>query len=131
MANSIKNPKKDKTFGLIVGAIGFGLTVYLFFQSHSFNPLPVGIGLVFLFIALTIPGLLFPIRMVLEKTGHYLGFINTYLLLTIIYVLLFIPLGFSHKIIGKDNLNLKKNTKSKSYWLEKQKQRKSSMKYQF
>jgi glucan phosphoethanolaminetransferase (alkaline phosphatase superfamily) len=112
MAQIIKSIKKDRTVGLIFGVMGFSLTIYLFLKLHSINPLTFGVGIAFSLTAFAMPNLLFPIRFVLEKIGYYMGFVNTYLLLAIIYVVFFIPIG-------------------KSYWIEKPMQKGGSMKYQF
>jgi len=67
----------------------------------------------------------------MEAIGHWMGIVNTYILLTLIYFTLFIPVSLLFKITGKDNLKLKRDKRVSTYWVEKTPQNESSMKNQF
>jgi hypothetical protein len=67
----------------------------------------------------------------MEFIGHWLGIANTYILLTLLYFILFIPLHLIFKLTGKDDLKLKWSKNAGSYWIETPKQNESSMKNQF
>lgn len=131
MIKNTKNAKNDRRFGVIMGMLCAVVATYHCIHSHSLNLLFISIGFVFISIAIIKPIILYPIRIILEVAGHCLGIVNTYFLLTIIYAVFFIPLGFIFKIIGKDSLNLKWDCKAQSYWAEKSKYDESSMKQQF
>lgn len=131
MIKNISNVNKTRSLGLIIGTMALVLTGYIFVKWHSINPFPAGIGLTLIFIALIAPSVLYPLRWVMEKIGSWLGVGNTYLLLAIIYVLFFIPLGLIFRLTGKDTLKLKADTKGKTYWVTSLNQKDSSMKYQF
>ena len=123
--------KKNRSFGLIVGLILFGLTFYQTLHGHTLNPWMLTAGILFGFAGLFLPFLIDPVRIGLEYIGRWMGIVNTYLLLTLIYIVLFIPLSLIFKITGKDDLKLKWDKSAKSYWIEKQSQDESSMKNQF
>jgi hypothetical protein len=63
------------------------------------------------------------------KIGILLGNVISPIVMSIIFFLVVTPTSFIMKILGKDLLNLKKNTKN-SYWIKKQNQN-SRMKNQF
>ena len=123
--------KKNRSFGLIVGVILFGLTFYQTLHVHTLNPWMLTAGILFIIAGLFLPSLINPVRIGLEYPGRWMGIVNTYLLLTLIYIVLFIPLSLIFKITGKDDLKLKQDKLAESYWIEKRSQDESSMKNQF
>jgi hypothetical protein len=125
------NSKKNRSFGLIAGLIFFGLTFYQTLHGHSLNPWLLTAGILFGFAGLFLPFLINPVRIGLEYIGRWMGIVNTYILLTLIYIVLFIPLSLIFRITGKDDLKLKRNKPAESYWIETQSQDESSMKNQF
>ena len=131
MARIKTNKKKERSFGLIAGIICLGYSVYSYYQMHAFNPWITGFGAFLILAGLLIPILIHPFRMVMEFVGHWLGVANTYILLTLIYIILFIPLNLFFKITGKDNMKIKLRKEVSSYWIEKPQHDESSMKNQF
>jgi len=126
-----KKRKKDRSFGLIAGSVVTGCTACMYLGTHALNLWLLSLGIILLIVAVFIPVLLYPLRTGLETTGRWMGIANTYLLLTVIYVLLFVPLNIVFKISGKDSLKLKKTKGATSYWIESVKQGDSSMKNQY
>ena len=126
-----KDTKKDQSFGLIIGLICWSFSAYSYLQDHRLNSWIITIGFIFAGLGFLKPVLIFPFRLAMEKIGHWLGIANTYILLTLIYILLFIPISVILKLSGKDNLKLKWDKSIKSYWIERPEQEESSMKNQF
>jgi len=73
--------------------------------------------------------ILTPLNKIWFKIGILLGNVISPIIMSIIFFLVVTPTSFIMKILGKDLLNLKKNTKN-SYWIKKQNQN-SRMKNQF
>jgi len=126
-----RDRNKNRSFGIILGLIFLAFATFGYLNSGMLNYRFVIIGSFCELIAYGIPRLLSPFRFVMEKTGHYLGIGNTYILLTVIYVFLFIPVGLLFKLTGKDNLRRKWNSKANTYWMEKDPINESPMKNQF
>ena len=126
-----KDEKKDRSFGIIVGCILSGYSVYCYFHLNTFIIWLMALGTLIVLTALIIPGILYPFRVGMETIGHWMGIINTYILLTLIYFFLFTPLNLIFRITGKDTLKLKWNKQVDSYWMEKSIQNESLMKNQF
>ena len=72
-------------------------------------------GVVFL-ATLSVPILIKPIYRVAIFIAHILGWINTRIILGLIYYLLFTPIAIIMKILGRDALNRKFDKEAKSYW---------------
>jgi membrane-associated protease RseP (regulator of RpoE activity) len=131
MASIKKNEKKDRSFGLIIGIFLIGYSGYVYFYLDSINPWLLVTGLLITLAALILPRFIYPLRVAMEAIGHWMGIVNTYILLTLIYFILFIPVSLLFKITGKDNLKLKRDKRVSTYWVEKTPQNESSMKNQF
>ena len=131
MKSIIRNVNKDKRFGLTFGLIFLGVALYQYLISTTISYLLACFGIALILAALIIPSLLYSFRAILEIIGHYLGVINTYLLLTVIYFLLFVPIGLLLKLFGKDNLMLKWDKNASTYWIDRTGRNASSMENQF
>ena len=131
MTGMIKDKKKDRSFGLTVGILLIGYSAYTFYRSHTISPWLTVPGFIITIVAIFIPRVIQPFRKVMEFGGHWMGIINTYILLTLIYILLFIPVRLIYKITGKDVLKLRRDNIASTYWIAKTHQEDSSMKNQF
>ena len=65
------------------------------------------------------PIILKPIFIVITKVGSALGWVNTRIILGIIFYLIFTPIGLISKLIGKDFLEERIDKDAKSYWVTK------------
>ena len=104
--------KEIRSFGLIfsllVVLIFAGLMPWLFNQSMSVWPFVVSAITVLL--ALLAPSALRPLHSLFIKLGTLLGFINTRILLFIIFFSLFLPVGIIMWLLRRDILGRKPST---------------------
>lgn len=56
---------------------------------------------------------------IFTKIGHAIGWINTRVLLALIYFILIIPIALVMKIIGRDPLIRKIDKNEMSYWVKR------------
>jgi membrane-bound ClpP family serine protease len=123
--------KKNMHFGFVVGGVFILLYLYaLLFRRHNDYILFIT-GFLLLVAGLFIPFALGPIRKIWELAGNFLGRINSYILLSLIYFFLFVPFGLLFRLIGKDILGKKIEKKKISYWIEKENDLNNNMKFQF
>ncbi|MBL7197968.1 MAG: hypothetical protein ISS47_07700 [Candidatus Omnitrophica bacterium] len=107
----------------------FGLTLILFlfsWKSYRANNSKVSfilIGLVFvlLIIYLTKKDFVLKFYQVWMRCVSVIGMVITGILMIIIFYLLFTPVGLFLRLIRKDILNLKSDTRLKTYWIDKPK----------
>ena len=57
---------------------------------------------------------------VLTKIAHALGWFNTRLILTVMFYLLFTPIGLVLRLLGKDLLNRKIEPNAETYWIDRE-----------
>ena len=106
-----KNIKKDlKDFGLVIG-IGFPLVIGFLLPllfGHEYRLWTLIIGFIFLLLSLISPlSLKIPFK-VWMKFGNILGWINSRIILSLVYILVLIPISMIMNFLGHDPLNLKK-----------------------
>ena len=112
MKNNIKIQELKK-FGLI---FGIGLPIFLgliipIIASHNFKFWPFYIGLIIILLSFIKPVLLHYPYKVWMFIGQILGWINSHIILGLIFILLLIPISFIMKIFGYDPLKLNLNDK--------------------
>ena len=112
MTNKLDN-KKLKEFGLLVGfglPLVFGWFLPLIFD-HEFKIWTLMISIPFFILAYKTFLLFYPYKFWMS-IGHILGWINSRIILGLIFVIILLPLSFIMRILGYDPLSLKTNNLS-------------------
>lgn len=133
----IKPDRKDlRKFGITI-AIVLGLLGSLALYKGSGKYLGFwGIGGLFLVLGLLLPELLKPIHKAWMALALILGWINTHIILGLIFFLIFTPIGLILRLMGKDLLDQKfpqPGTGSGSdltYWKKREKNSKDKVRYE-
>lgn len=117
--------KRDKNslrkYGLAM-ALAFMVISGLFYLKHRAYPKPtIFISILFLICALTVPQLLKNLYVIWMRLVYGLAWINTRIILTLIFFLVFTPLNFIITLLGKDLLDLKIGRNVSTYWCKKEK----------
>ncbi len=112
--------KELRQFAFIMAAmILFLFTVFFpWLYGMAISTIPFVISALFAGTALIAPKLLSPIYSIWMKFSHILGFINSKILLFIIFYLLLVPMGLIAKIFGFNPMN--KKGKSGSYYIQRE-----------
>ena len=118
---------KTKDEKIEIRKFGIGLTVLLCliggWQLHKGHVNIYGwfFGFAGLVIILSFfaPIILKPIYKVLTTVGHAIGWVNTRILLGIIFYIIFAPIGIILRLIRKDLLDERLDKDAKSYWNKK------------
>lgn len=118
---------KTKDERLEIRKFGIGLTVLLcliggwqLYKGHV-NVYGWFFGSAGLILALAFfaPIVLKPLFKVLTTVGQAVGWVNTRILLSIIFYVVFTPIGILSRLLGKDLLDKRLNKDAKSYWNKK------------
>ena len=117
MAEAITPDARElRNFGLVVGAMLatlFGLWPFL---SDGVAPLwPWPVALSFWLVALLLPNTLIYIYRLWLPLGHALGWLNTRVILSVIYVIAIVPAGFVMQLLGRDPMERKFDPTISSY----------------
>ena len=108
--------KQLRDFGLLIG-FGFPILIGWLLPSifgHEFRVWTLWIGVPGLILGLTSPRLLhYPYKSWMAL-GHALGFINSHIILGLVFILVLQPIAYIMRLIGYDPLRIKRK-KGKTY----------------
>ena len=113
--------KTLRKFGQMMGTVFFIITVLLFLKhKHIAVPIVFISGVLFV-TAYARPSALKPVYAVWMKAAFILGWINTRIILVLLFYLVFTPIGFVIRLTGLDLLERKLEKDRASYWKTKEK----------
>ena len=98
--------KQLREFGLLIG-FGFPLLIGWLIPaltSHGFRAWTLWVGFLGLLIGLTAPRLLYYPYKFWMKLGLILGWVNSRIILCLVYIIVLIPIAFVMRLIGYDPL---------------------------
>lgn len=105
-----------RKFGITMG-IAFLVITLIIFMKHKSVMLPVAaVSAVFFISAFIAPGSLRHIYILWMKLALVLSWVNTRLILFVIFYLVFAPIGLAMKLFVADPLDRKIDRKKDSYW---------------
>jgi len=109
-----------KKFGITMG-IAFLVISSLFFlrQKHGSAVSSLLVSFIFFITGLILPILLKPIYIIWMRFAFILGWVNTRIILIILFYLVFAPIGLAMRLFKVDLLERSK--KKESYWKKKEK----------
>ena len=119
----------NRSFGFVFATVFFLIAIYPLINSGEIKNWSIIVSIIFLIFGLINSRLLSPLNNLWFKFGIYLGKIISPIIMGIIFFLVVTPIGLIMKILKKDLLNLRYNSK-KTYWINKTGP-KSKMKNQF
>lgn len=135
MNKSNQNPSSSdlRKFGFIVGGILAGVFGALipYINRGGYNEYLVGIGSAILIFAALLPKLLLYPFKVWMWIGEILGWINTRIILSVIFFLVFTPIGLIKRLFGTDSLRRKLEPSSESYRISSSRRESSHMERPF
>jgi hypothetical protein len=121
-----------RSFGLIVGA-GFAVIGLwpLVFRAEGFRVWAVGLAALLVAAALTLPSALKQPFRLWMAIGGVLAWVNTRILLCVVYYGLFVPLALCFRVVQRDAMRLKLDSGETSYLIPRNKRPASHMRHQY
>lgn len=116
-----KERETKRKFGIVLAIVtaGFGIISMWRGRESLVTPLLV-LAAVFLIVSLVAPLLLTPIYSVMLRLSMYMGWLNTRIILMVVYYLVFTPVALVFRLMGRDPLSRKFEAQAKTYWIRKQ-----------
>jgi hypothetical protein len=109
-----------KKFGVTMGGVFFAISLIILFR-HKHSPLVTSaLSFIFFVFGFIKPQLLKPVYIIWMKLAFVLGWVNTRLILMIIFYLVFTPIGLIMRLFGSDLVDRKIDKSRSSYWREKE-----------
>ena len=103
MRNST-DAKQLRTFGLLVGGILCAIALWPVIGSQNPRWWALVPGALLVFVALIAPGFLGPVQRVWMRAADALGWVNTRILLGVVFYGLITPMGCVMRLLGNDPL---------------------------
>ncbi len=130
---SKKIEKKNlKAFGLIFGLFFLLICIWpAIFYSHQIRLWALVLSSLFLLPAVLMPKVLTRLYMLWMFIGNALGWINTRIILGLIFFGVLMPFGFLLRLFGYNPLSLGYDTKQETYFVKLPKDKTISLKKQF
>jgi hypothetical protein len=109
-----------KKFGFAFGLVFIALAVFVFIRHKQITLPFIFASVTFFAFAITAPGLLKIIYIPWMKLVFIIGWINTRIILIIIFYLLLTPIALLMRLLGHDFLDRKMKNGKDSYWVKKE-----------
>jgi hypothetical protein len=116
--HTAKGPS-DRNFGVVFAAFFLLVGLAPLRKHQPMRLWAFALSLVFLVLVLVRPVLLRPLNKAWMKLGHLLGLVMTPVVTGLLFFLIFAPVGFLLRFLGKDPLRLSFDRKAQSYWIER------------
>ena len=124
--------KQLRDFGLLVGGIFAVIGLWpTLFRGEPLRLWALGLGAVLMALGAVAPSVLAPIYKGWMWIGHVLGWINTRILLGIVFYGLVTPTGIIFRLMGKDTMRQAFAESSPSYRVIRKPRPRGHMKFQF
>ena len=121
-----------RSFGLIVGA-GFAIIALwrVIFRGEDPRMWALILSGVLVVTALVAPGLLKPFCRIWMKIGETLGWINSRILLSVVYYLVILPIGLIRRVAGSDPMRRRVDPSAATYRVPRSQRPPSHMHHQY
>ena len=120
MFEEIKNIKSEKSdlrkFGITIGLILLIIAGFLFWKEKESFQILLTFGVTLCILGITIPFILKPIYWVWMVFATILGWIMTRVILSLLFYIIFTPIGLILRFFGKQFLELRWDQSKESYW---------------
>ena len=124
--------KELRQFGLLVGAVFTVIGFWpLVFRGEPFRLWAISLGTILIVLGAILPQVLAPIHKGWMWVGHILGWINTRILLGIVFYGLVTPTGLIFRLLGKNSMRQTFAESSTTYRVVRSPRPRSHMKYQY
>ena len=120
MLEEIKNIKSKKSdlrnFGITVGIILLVISGFLFWKEKESFQIFLAIGITLFLTAIAKPAVLKPVYWIWMIFAIILGWIMTRVILSLLFYVIFTPIGLTLRFFGKQFLELRWDKSKESYW---------------
>lgn len=130
--NRRSETKELRNFGLLVGAIFTVIGIWpMVIRGEQFRLWAVAGGSVLIILGIVLPSWLEPIHRGWMWIGHVLGWINTRILLSLVFYGLITPIGLVFRMLGRNMMQQAFSDSSSTYRVNRQSRPRAHMKFQF
>ena len=111
---AVRSVPTDRSFGLVVGSVLLAIGAFSYWRGHVLRAEWVGgIGLLLIVAALIRPAMLSRLAAGWGRIGHALGWFNSRVLLTLMFALILVPVGWASRLFGSNPLDRRRRSESR------------------
>ncbi|MEK7173049.1 MAG: SxtJ family membrane protein [Patescibacteria group bacterium] len=122
--------KTLRRFGMTMGIAFLVISLLILAKSKHILWQTSIISALFFILGLIFPGSLKLVYVLWMRLAFILGWVNTRIILFVLFYLIFTPIGLVIKLTGKDLLERKIDKSRDSYWIKKEKKEFSALDYE-
>jgi hypothetical protein len=122
--------KEVRKFGITFSVLAIVLAAFSFYKMNPLWMVFLGTSLFFLLTGLWAYPILKPIYVGWMTFAFALGWVNTRLILGVVFYLIFTPTGLVMRLLGKDPLGLRLDRHATTYWVRRKPQDPSKQRYE-
>ena len=124
----------DKTdlrkFGIAMGSAFAAISVLIFIRQKQAPLVTAGISAAFFVFSALLPAILKPVYIFWLKLAFVLGWINTRIILSLVFYGMVTPIGLLLRLCGIDLLDRRLDKDRQSYWKEKERNAENPLDYE-
>ena len=120
-ALALGDKKEFKKFGITMAVVFSLISIFLFWKEYSNAIYFLSIAVIFLVFALLFPKLLKYLYNIWMTFAAIMGYFMSRLILSLIFIIMFAPVGIITRLIRKDILKMKIDKSAESYWILREK----------
>ena len=114
---NIKSKKSDlRNFGVTVGIILLIISGFLFWKEKEPFQIFLAIGITLFLTAIALPSVLHPVYWIWMIFAIILGWFMTRVILSLLFYIIFTPIGLILRFFGKQFLELRWDKSKETYW---------------
>ncbi len=129
--NQHTEKRQLRDFGMLVGGVFTIIGLWPIIRGESIRIWALGIGSILIVAGAFLPFVLTPVYRAWMWIGHVLGWINTRILLGVVFYGLVTPIGVLFRLMGKDAMRQMTEESSSTYRVMRKPRPREHMRYQF
>ncbi len=115
------NKVEIRKFGITIGIFFLLVAAFLFWKEKSYAEYLLYFGAVIFILGITFTIVLKPLYILWMSFAMIMGYFMTRVILTLLFGLVFTPIGLAIRVIRSDPLKEKYDREAKSYWIIREK----------
>jgi hypothetical protein len=123
-------PKEVRKFGITFSILALGFAAFCFYRENTLWTVFLGVSAFFILTGLWGYPVLKPVYVGWMTFAFALGWVNSRIILSLVFCLVFTPAGLILRLLGKDPLGLRFDRQATTYWVMRKPQDFSKKRYE-
>jgi hypothetical protein len=112
----VKSAREFRKFGFVLGGAFAVVSLLLFLRGGDAWRVTAAFSVLLTVTGILFPTLLRPLEWFWMRLALVMGFVVTNVLLTLVFLIAVTPTGLIMRMLGKDQLGMRRDGRSETYW---------------